>query len=158
MTRLLFSMIALIGFTTSCFCQSSKALSAGKPEDNGISSERLTRIDQTLKDYVAKGHIPGAVALVVRNGKIIYEKSVGFSDIGNKTQLTSDNIFRIASQSKAITSLAIMMLWEEGKFLLDDPISKYIPEFKNPKVLVSFSGKDSSYTSEPAKNEITIRQ
>src|SRR6185369_5552627 len=87
-----------------------------------------------------------------------YEKSFGYSDIENKTPLKSDNIFRIASQSKAITALAVMMLWEEGKFLLDDPLGNYIPEFKSPKVLVTFNEKDSSYTSEPAKSEITIRQ
>lgn len=154
----LFTLISVIGFSASCFCQSIKTLATGKPEDNGISTERLARIDQTLNEYVTKGQIPGAVALIVRNGKIVYEKSVGFSDIENKVQLTNDNIFRIASQSKAITSLAIMMLWEEGKFLLNDPVSKYIPEFKNPKVIVSFNEKDSSYTSEAAKNEITIRQ
>ncbi len=106
----------------------------------------------------AKGYIPGAVALIVRNGKIVYEKSFGFSDLETKTPLRNDHIFRIASQSKGITSLAVMMLWEEGKFLLDEPVSKYIPEFKNPRVLVTFNEKDSSYTSTPAKSEITIRQ
>jgi len=138
--------------------QSTKKLTQGNPEENGFSPERLARIDQTLNEYVAKGYIPGAVALIVRNGKIVYEKSFGFSDVESKTTLKSDHIFRIASQSKAITSLAVMMLWEEGKFTLDEPISKYIPEFKNPKVLVTFNEKDSSYTAMPAKSEITIRQ
>ncbi len=140
------------------FAQSTKTLTPGKPEENGVSSERLTRIDQTMNEYVTKGYIPGAVALIVRNGKIVYEKSFGFSDIENKSPLRNDNIFRIASQSKAITSLAVMMLWEEGKFTLDEPISKYISEFKNPKVLVWFNEKDSSYSAQPAKSEITIRQ
>ena len=71
--------------------------------------------------------------------------------------LKRDDIFRIASQSKAITATAVMMLWEEGKFRLDDPISKYIPEFKNPQVLESFQYSDTSYTTLAAKNEITIR-
>ncbi len=145
-------------YTTIAFAQSVKILTPGKPEENGISSERLMRIDQVLSDYVAKGYIPGAVALIVRNGKIVYEKSFGFSDVENKLSLKNDNIFRIASQSKAITSLAVMLLWEEGKFSLDDPISKYIPEFKDPKVLITFNEKDSSYTTEPARSEITIRQ
>src|SRR5258707_10850144 len=126
-------------FSSVAFAQSVKTLTPGKPEENGFSIERLARIDQTLSDYVAKGYIPGAVALIVRNGKIVYEKSFGFSDVENKLSLKNDNIFRIASQSKAITSLAVMLLWEEGKFSLDDPISKYIPEFKDPKVLVSFN-------------------
>jgi len=143
---------------TAAFAQSARTLTQSNPQENGISSQRLARIDQTLNDYVAKGYIPGAVALIARHGKIVYEKSFGFSDLENKSPLKNDNIFRIASQTKAITSLAIMMLWEEGKFLLDEPISKYILEFKNPKVLVTFNEKDSSYTAEPAKNEITIRQ
>jgi len=143
---------------TSLAAQSVKSLTPGKPEENGMSAERLARIDQTLNEYVTKGYAPGATALIVRNGKIVYEKSFGYSDLENKTPLKNDNIFRIASQSKAITSLAVMMLWEEGKFTLDEPISKYIPEFKNPKVLVWFNDKDSTYSAQPAKSEITIRQ
>ncbi len=154
MIRVLFAMV----FTTGISAQTVKTLSPGKPEENGLSPERLARIDMTLNEYVAKGYIPGAVALIIRNGKIVYEKSFGFSDMESKTALKTDNIFRIASQSKAITSLAVMMLWEEGKFLLDEPVSKYIPEFKNPRVLVTFNEKDSSYTTVPAKSEITIRQ
>lgn len=130
---------------------------SGKPEENGMSSERLQRIDRTLNEYVSKKLIPGAVALVVRNGKIVYEKSFGQANLENQVPLKNDHIFRIASQTKAITSLAVMMLWEEGKFLLDEPISKYIPEFKNPTVLVWFNEKDSTCSAQPAKNEITIR-
>jgi CubicO group peptidase (beta-lactamase class C family) len=154
LTSLLLSFLLI----TASFAQSAKTISLGKPGENGLSVERLGRIDQILSDYVAKGYIPGAVALIVRNGKIVYEKSFGYADVENKSALKNDNIFRIASQSKAVTSLAVMMLWEEGKFLLDEPISKYIPEFKNPKVLSSFNEKDSSYTTTPAKSEITIRQ
>jgi CubicO group peptidase (beta-lactamase class C family) len=101
--------------------------------------------------------IPGATAIVVRNGKIVYHKSFGKSDVPNNVSLKNDDIFRIASMSKAITSTAVMMLWEEGKFLLDEPISKYIPEFKNPVVIDKFFMKDSSYTTKPATKEITIR-
>jgi CubicO group peptidase (beta-lactamase class C family) len=111
-----------------------------------------------LEEYIKNQQIPGAVVYLVRDGKIAYHKAFGYSDIDTKTALKKDDIFRIASQSKAITSLAVMMLWEEGKFLLDEPISKYIPEFKSPKVLKTFNAADSSYTSEPAKGEITIRQ
>lgn len=137
---------------------SQKVFTPGKPEENGLSPERLQRIDRTLQEYVMKGQIPGAVAILVRNGKIVYEKSFGYANLDSKTPLRTDHIFRIASQSKAITSLAVMMLWEEGKFSLDDPISYYIPEFKDPQVLVWFNEKDSSYSSQPAKGEITIRQ
>lgn len=130
---------------------------AASPQEAGFSPQRLSRIDNLLEERVRNESIPGAVALIVRNGKIVYYKAFGYSDVDKKKLLKKDDIFRIASQSKAITSLAVMMLWEEGKFLLDDPVSKYIPEFKNPKILKSFNAKDSSYTTEPAKGEITIR-
>ena len=95
--------------------------------------------------------------LIVKDGKIGYHKTYGYSNLENKTALKKDDIFRLASQTKAITSLAAMMLWEEGKFSLDDPVSKFIPEFKNQSVLTSFNPKDSSYTAEPAKREVTVR-
>jgi len=131
---------------------------AGKPEENGVSPDRLKRIDQMLSTLVNEKKIPGAVALIVRNGKIVYHQSFGFSDMESKTALKKNDIFRIASMSKAITSLAVMMLFEEGKFLLDDPVSRYIPEFKNPKVLVRLNWSDTTWTTTPAKSEITIRQ
>ncbi|MDQ3278248.1 MAG: beta-lactamase family protein, partial [Bacteroidota bacterium] len=98
------------------------------------------------------------VALIVRNGKIVYHKAFGFDDPEKKDPIRTDDIYRIASQTKAITSVAAMMLYEEGKFLLDDPLSRYIPEFANPIVLDKFNATDSSYTTVPAKSEITIRQ
>jgi len=133
------------------FSETSKAAEAG------FSDERLSRIDDLLKEHVKLGNIPGAAALIVRNGKIVYYKAFGYSDIEKKSALKKDDIFRIASQSKAITSLAVMMLWEEGKFLLDEPVSKYIPEFENPRVLEGFNSEDSTYSTEPARREITIR-
>lgn len=128
------------------------------PEKVGVSSERLSRIDSMCIDAVSKNKVPGVVALVARNGKIVYHKAFGMADSESNRKMKKDDIFRIASQTKAITATAVMMLWEEGKFHLDDPISKYIPEFKNPVVLKTFNPKDSSYTTEPAKSEITIRQ
>ena len=95
-----------------------------------MSSERLARIDVICEEAVKKGDVPGIVALVARNGKIVYYKAFGKADNESGREMKKDDIFRIASQSKAITSTAVMMLWEEGKFRLDDPISKYIPEFK----------------------------
>lgn len=136
----------------------AQSLLPGNPKENGFSSERLARIDQLCNDYVSKNYIPGAVVLIVRNGKVVYHKAYGYSDMEAKTTLKKDDIFRIASQTKAITSLAVMMLFEEGKLLLDDPISKYIPEFKNPKVLSSLNWADTTYSTIPAKSEITIRQ
>lgn len=132
-------------------------LMQGSPETAEISTERLKRIDNLVEQYISKQYIPGAAVLIARNGKIVYHKAFGMSDFEKKVPLKRDDIFRIASQSKAVTALAVMMLYEEGKFLLDDPVSHWIPEFKNPRVLREFNPKDSSYTTEPAKTEITIR-
>ncbi|SHE55246.1 serine hydrolase domain-containing protein [Pedobacter caeni] len=134
-----------------------KILQAGTVAASGFSAERLGRIDQTLKQYLDSGWIVGAVGFISRDGKIIYNKAFGKDDVRNNTALKTDAIFRIASQTKAITSVAVMILFEEGKFLLDDPISKYIPSFAKPKVLDKFNEKDSSYTTVPAKREVTIR-
>lgn len=137
--------------------QSVRVLLPGKPEENGVSPVRLQRVDELINTHVTNQWIPGAVVLIARNGKIIHLKSYGYRQTETKTPLKTNDIFRIASQTKAITSLAVMMLWEEGKFLLDEPVSKYIPEFKQPKVLASVNWSDTSYTTLPAKSEITIR-
>ena len=136
----------------------SQELSVATPESQGMSSERLARIDTMLMQAVEKGDIPGVVALVARNGRIVYHKAFGMADNESGRSMKTDDIFRIASQTKAITATAVMILWEEGRFRLDDPISKYIPEFKNPGLIKTFNRRDTSYTTEPAKSEITIRQ
>lgn len=143
---------------TTVYSQTPKVFIPAKPENVGMSSERLLRIDKLMNECVEKGYIPGSVVFIAKNGKVVYHKSFGYDDIDKKSPLKTSHIFRIASQTKAIASMAAMMLWEEGKFNLDDPVSKYIPEFKNPKILKTFDEKDSSYTAEPAKKEITIRQ
>ena len=132
-------------------------LAAASPSTVGVSADRLARIDAMLQQSVAEGQIPGVVALVARHGKIVYHKAFGSADAETDRKQQTDDIFRIASQTKAITATAVMMLWEEGKFQLDDPISRYIPEFKNPQVLQSFRYGDTSYTTRPANKEITIR-
>lgn len=137
--------------------KSSTAISEGTPESAGFSSTRLARLDDTMKEWVSKRWINGAVGLVIRNGKIAYYKSVGYNDLETKTALDKEGIFRIASQTKAITSAAVMMLYEEGKFLLEDPVSKFIPSFSGAKVLDKFNEKDTTFTSVPAKREVTIR-
>ncbi|HYQ57374.1 MAG TPA: serine hydrolase domain-containing protein [Draconibacterium sp.] len=134
----------------------SSKLTEASPESVGLSSERLARIDQMCKEEVDNGNLPGIVTLIVRDGKIVNWKAYGVAnEEGDK--LERDAIFRIASQSKAITATAVMMLWEEGKFRLDDPISRYIPEFRGQRVLTSFSYSDTTWRGVPVKNEITIR-
>lgn len=133
------------------------ALKETNPESAGFSAERLARIDKLMNDQLSKQTMNGSVALVIRDGKIVYYKAFGYDDLETKKPLAKDAIFRIASQTKAITSVAVMMLFEEGKFLLDEPISKFIPEFKSPQVLDKFNAADTTYTTVPAKREITIR-
>lgn len=137
--------------------QKSPALEEASPESTGVSPERLARIDQMCEEAVKEDNLPGMVTLVVRNGKIILWKAYGMAENEKGRKMKRDDIFRIASQTKAITSTAVMMLWEEGKFRLDDPISKYIPEFKNQQVLKSFQYSDTTWKGEPVKSEITIR-
>ena len=147
--------LLLAGLVSSAFTQ--KIVPATTVESAGFSAERLKRIDVVLNDWVAKGWINGAVGMVLRDGKIVYHKSAGFNDLETKTALAKDGIFRIASQTKAITSVAVMMLYEEGKFLLDEPVSKYIPSFDKGKVLDKFNDKDTTFTTVAAKRAITIR-
>ncbi len=154
---LLLILLYFKGFTQTKSLKNSPALTDASPESVGMSSERIARIDNIFQTSINNKEVPGVAAIVIRNGKIIYHKSFGIADNQTNRALKKDDIFRIASMSKAITSTAVMMLWEEGKFQLDDPISKYIPEFKNPTLVKSFTFRDSSYTTEPAKNEITIR-
>lgn len=127
-------------------------------DNSGFSKERLQTLDERLQTWVEDPRLNGCVALVIHKGQIVYHKAFGYNDPGKKQPIQVDDIYRIASQTKAITSTAVMMLYEEGKFLLDDPVGKYIPEFRNPVVLQSFNEKDSSYTTVPAKSAITIRQ
>ncbi|MCL4138392.1 UNVERIFIED_CONTAM: hypothetical protein GTU68_036941 [Idotea baltica] len=122
-----------------------------------MSEFRLSYIDTMLNNAVSDNIIPGAVALVSRHGKLVYHKAFGRADNALEKDLKQNDIFRIASQSKAITSTAVMILWEEGKFNLDDPISKYIPEFQDEQIIDIFNESDSSYTTKPSKNKITIR-
>jgi CubicO group peptidase (beta-lactamase class C family) len=135
----------------------SSQLSEVSPESVGMSYGRLARIDSMCIREIGEGHIPGIVALVARKGKIVYYKAYGKADHESGRDMKRDDIFRIASQTKAIISTAAMILWEEGKFQLDDPVSKYIPEFKNPRVIKTFNRADTTYTTEPAKTEISIR-
>ena len=127
-----------------------------EPETVGISSQRLTNIDKIIDQHIENKKMAGAVVLIARHGKIAYFKATGLADTGKAME--KDSIMRIMSMSKPITSVATMLLYEQGKFLLSDPISKYIPEFKNQKVLVPLpKGSAYPYKLVPVKREVTIR-
>jgi len=149
--------VACLILFISYSCTQTTELKEAAPLSVRVSEDRLIRIDKMLQQGIDSGWIAGAVGFIARDSKIVYYKSLGVKDIEAKTLMHKDDIFRIASQTKAITSVAVMMLFEEGKFLLDDPISKYIPEFANPRVLDKFNEKDTTYTTIPANREVTIR-
>lgn len=155
------------------------SLPKSSPVEAGLSAERLQRITDAMKQDTENGEIPGAVALVARNGKIAYLEAVGQADKEKGVAMRPDTIFRIYSMSKPITSVAVMMLYEEGKFFLNDPVSKYIPEFAGLKVVVSKADAESGrvfnlpqndpaneqpkatvladLTTEPANREMTVQ-
>jgi CubicO group peptidase (beta-lactamase class C family) len=131
----------------------------GKPEEAGFSSAGLARIDAYLKNEIAGNKIPGAVMMIERDGKTVYFSSFGVRDPGTKEPMTPDTIFRIYSMSKPITTAAAMMLVEEGKLQLDDPLSKFIPAFADVKVGVEKKAEDGSLGLDtvPVKRPITIQ-
>ena len=137
------------------FLLQAQELERATPEEVGVSSKRIDRLTSILQSYVDQEKISGAVALVARRNKIIFYEAVGKSDLESNRVMKEDAIFRIASQTKAIVSVGIMILQEEGKLLISDPLSKYIPEFKESKVAVA--NDDGSYQIVKAKREITLR-
>jgi CubicO group peptidase (beta-lactamase class C family) len=121
---------------------------------SGFARDRLARVDAFLQSFVDSNQIAGAVALVLRDGNVVYERSVGWSDVESRKRMTMDGMFRIASQSKALTSVAIMMLMEAGKLSLGNPVGRFIPAFANTTVAVK---TDTGRAIVPATRPITIR-
>ncbi len=156
MYRFMFSLIMLFAFAVHAQTQ-SKTLMVADPAAGGFSSTRLARLDSNMNDWVKKKWVNGSVALIARKGKIVFFKAYGYNDPDTKAPLDKTGIFRIASQTKAVTTVAAMILWEEGKYSLDDPVSKFIPSFANQQVLNTFDFKDTTYTTVPAKRAVTIR-
>jgi len=133
-----------------------QTLTIAAPEKAHFSPEKLHRIDELVQQYIDSNWIAGAVSLVARDGQVIYYKAQGYNEKDKGTLLKKDDIFRIASQTKAVTSVAVMMLVEQGKISLDDPISKYIPGFAHPRVIDQYNATDTTYTTVPANREPTI--
>ena len=155
MKKLLFYCLCYLGLGATMQAQTLSA--AGNNQVPGISKAQIARIDAMLEEAITSDEVPGLVAMIVKDGKIVYQAAKGHASVSEGKKMDKNSIFRIASQTKAITSTAILMLFEEGKIRLDDPISAYIPEFSKPQVLVSFRYADSSYTSRPSSRPITIR-
>jgi CubicO group peptidase (beta-lactamase class C family) len=151
----------------SSFSLAAASLPSAKPEDVGLSGERLQRIHETIMRRVDAGDISGAVTMVARRGRVVHFEAHGLMDLEGKKPMTKDALFRLASSSKPITAAAILILMEEGKLKLTDPVWKYIPEFKNSKVAVEAvhtqapmsdtrSGDSGRYYTVPANHDITI--
>ena len=153
MRKATFVIILLLLATNTAWAQFTES----DPLDStGFMQERLGRIDAVINAEIASGKIPGAVALVARNGQLAYFKSFGFADIDAQTPMQKDNIFRLASMTKAITSVGAMILYERGLFQLNDPVSKYIPEYADMRVVSEVDANGDVSATVPATAQIKI--
>ena len=125
--------------------------------NKNVDYKKLAAIDDIVNAYISNQWLTGAVSIVIQDNQVVQYKSYGYLEAATKKPMIKDAMFRIMSQTKAITSAGIMILYEQGKLLLDEPISDFIPEFKHPVVLDTFNEKDTTYTTVPAKREITFR-
>jgi CubicO group peptidase (beta-lactamase class C family) len=148
LTLSIFVIITCITFLTQCTHKAD-------PESVGLSSQRLQNIDSIMSAYVKQGKFPGMSVSVMRKGKLVYAKEFGYNDIDTKRPVKRDDIFRIYSMTKPITGVAAMILFEEGRFMLDDQVSKYIPSFKNFRVFDTIIG--GSVHTVKLEREITVR-
>ena len=149
MEKLAYISLLLFWMTAFAFGQ---GLPRAAPEAVGVSTEHLERIRPVMQGYVDDGRIAGLLTVVARRGKTVHFETVGMRDVENKKPMEADTIFRIHSMSKPITSVAVMMLYEDGHFQLDTPVSEFIPEFKNMKVY----NEDQTEISD-VKNAVTVK-
>jgi CubicO group peptidase (beta-lactamase class C family) len=153
-----FGCAAVIGLATCPGATLAGSLPTGKPEDVGMSSERLARIAPAMQRHIADGEIAGVVTLVARRGRIVHFEAHGYADIAKRTPMRTDHIFGLASSSKPITAVAIMMLVESGDIRLSDPVSRYIPEFAAPAqvAVAKPGGPENAFDLVPASRPITV--
>ncbi len=156
MRKILFFILISISIG-NIFGQKAQKFTMGVPESVGMSTERLKQVDNFIEQKIAEKIIPGAVVLMARKGQIVMHKAYGMNDIEANVKQNTSDIFRIMSMTKALTSVAVMSLYEKGLFQLDEPISKYIPAFKNAQIVDQINKNDSTWTTKQAKKEITIR-
>jgi CubicO group peptidase (beta-lactamase class C family) len=160
----LFYSLLFIAMTSCCCPQQDKCVvpqqftAASDFESPGFDSKRLDRVDSLMAGYVREGVIPNAVSFVARNGRIVHNRAYGYRDAGANIPVTTTDIFRWASQTKAITTVVLLTLFEENMFLLDDPIEKFLPVFAHPKVYVSGSAEKGDLVTRPAVRRIIISE
>lgn len=147
-------LLFLSVFSLASFSQTIEKSNLRHP---AVDYKKLARIDELVNEYIRKDWEKGVVTLIIKDNKLIQYKGYGFADVEKTRPMTTDAIFRIMSQTKAITSTGIMILYEQGKLLLDEPIGNYIPEFNNQVVLDKYNEADTTFTTVPAKHNITFR-
>jgi CubicO group peptidase (beta-lactamase class C family) len=148
----------ILAFQSLIFAQNVQPVLADTgAESVGMSTERMLLLDELIQKFINEGNLPGGVFTIARKGKVVYYKNFGYRTLDKIRPYKKDDIFRLASMTKAFTTVSIMQLFEKGKLGLDDPIYYYIPTFKNTLVLDQFNNADSTYTTNKVKKPITIR-
>ena len=138
-------------------CNAQTTINLDKTLNPQVDYKKLANIDTLINGYINRNWVKGVVTIIVKDGQIVQNKGYGYSDAASKKQMQNNDIFRIASQTKAITSAGILILYDQGKLSLNDPVSKYIPEFGHETVLDKFNPADTTFTTTPAKRDITIK-
>jgi CubicO group peptidase (beta-lactamase class C family) len=151
-------LLAILGLTPAAAAEpdAKTNLPAATPEQVGMSSERLSRLNAALQRHIDAHQLAGAVTLIARKGKVVHFQTHGWADLESKRPMSRDTLFRMASTTKPVTAVAILMLLEEGKLRLTDPVSRFIPQFKDTKVAVAKTGSEEIELV-PANRPITIR-
>ena len=153
-----FAIGLLLAAAESLTPLAAQQLPTAVPEDLGFSSERLERIAELFESYVDDGRIAGAIGMILRHGKVAYFDEWGMRDMAAHDPMAADDIFRIYSMSKPITSVAVMMLYEEGRFFLSDPIGRYIPELASlPVAKLAEATSMENIPTERARRPVTIQ-
>ena len=149
-------LLPLLGAVLVPFLQAAPPLPVAPPEQVGMSSERLQRVGAFVERLQSQGQIAGAVTAVVRHGKLVHLEAQGYGDLEARRALRTDDIFALASMTKPIATVGVLMLLEEQRLLLSDPVEKYLPEFRDPKVAVAKADAPGGYIVVPAERSITI--
>src|SRR5437870_8836738 len=143
-----------LGLTISLAGTLAPAQSTGLPN---LSDRGISEIDSLLRQAVQNGTLPGVVAIVANKDQILYHSAFGLMDVGKQKPMQKDSIFRMASMTKPVTSVAVLVLKEEGKLSLDDPVSKYLPTFKDRELISTFDPAEATYTTKKARKKVLIR-
>ncbi len=154
-TKKLFPITLLMLSVIACNAQTT--IKTSKTPHPNVDYAKLANIDTLINGYVNRDWIKGVATIIVKDGQIVQYKGYGFADAATKKPMENNSIFRIASQTKALTSTGILILYDQGKLSLNDPVSKYIPEFSHEKVLDSLNKSDTTFTTTAAKRDVTIK-